>query len=358
VADFEALGLHDPARPYAAERVELLEYLVSLGATAEDLLAYRDQLPGLAAVVGLGAKGTLSVAEAAERSGVCAEKLRQIIRAAGFAEPSEDDRAVSESLVALAAGMAAAEAMFGEDSVLQLVRVMGSTMARLADALVSAFLVNVELRVRDEDPVGLEIARANAGAVRLLPLVNAGLDVLLRGHILAARRTIMSDADAGYETQRLCVGFVDLVGSTGLAQRLPIGELGQVLSTFEHLAADHVTAGGGRIVKLIGDEVLYVVSDESAACRIGLELTAAFADHPQVPPVRAGLAGGDVLLRDGDVFGPVVNLAARAVKLAAPSEVLATKAIALTAAVSAEPLPRQQLKGFGDDLELFRITPP
>src|SRR5439155_343527 len=82
-----------------------------------------------------------------------------------------------------------------------------------------------ELAARGEDPVGLAVARANAEAAALLPFVGSALDTLLRQHLLPARRTILGDAvDTGYETQRLAVGFVDLVGSTGLAQRLSTRE--------------------------------------------------------------------------------------------------------------------------------------
>jgi adenylate cyclase len=232
-------------------------------------------------------------------------------------------------------------------------------MARLADAIISAFLVNVEPAVRDADPHGLELARANAEASALLPTVNAALDILLRQHIIGARRMIFGDpADAGYETQPMCVGFLDLVGSTALAQRLSTRELGSVLTEFENVAADNVTSAGGRMVKLLGDEVLYTASDEAIACTIALNLVATFASHPIVPTVRAGVAGGDVLLRDGDVFGPVVNLAARAVKVAAAGEVVAPKTVAAAAGIRAEPLGRHQLKGFEDDVELCRLVAP
>jgi adenylate cyclase len=236
---------------------------------------------------------------------------------------------------------------------------MGSAMARLADAIVSTFLVNVEPGVRDMDPVGLALARANAEASALMPTVNGGLDILLRQHIIAARRTIVGDAaDAGYETQPMCVGFVDLVGSTALAQRLSTRELGAVLTQFEHVAADTVTSGGGRVVKLIGDEVLYTANDAGAACTIALDLASTFAAHPVVPTVRAGVAAGDVLLRDGDVFGPIVNLAARVVKVAAAGEVVVPTAVAAAAGVSAEPLGQRQLKGFDSDVELCRLIAP
>jgi adenylate cyclase len=355
-AEFQALGVYDPGVPHAAQQLELLEYLVSLGASAEDLVAYRDELPGLATVVTIRGGRALTMSEAVERSGVSEEKLLQINRAAGFPQPAPGDRVLGEQFAGLAAGMAAAEAMFGDDAVLQLVRVMGSAMSRLADALVSTFLVNVESALRDADPVGLGVARANAEAIALMPIVSGGLDILLRQHILAARRTILGDAaDAGYETQPMCVGFVDLVGSTALAQRLSTRELGAVLTEFEHGAADAVTSAGGRVVKLIGDEVLYSASDETAGCTIALSLAATFAAHPVVPSVRAGVASGDVLLRDGDVFGPVVNLAARAVKVAAAGEVVAPKAVAAAAGIEAEALGRQLLKGFDDDVELCRL---
>jgi class 3 adenylate cyclase len=359
VAEFQALGLYDPGAPDAAHLLELLEYLVTLGATADDLVAYRDELPGLATVVAISGGGALTLAEAAERSGVSEAKLLQLTRAAGFPEPGPDDRVLGKQLADLAAGMAAGEAIFGEDAVLQLVRVMGSAMARLADAIVSAFLVNVESAVRDADPVGLGIARANAEAIALMPIVNGALDILLRQHIIAARRSILGDAaDTGYETQPMCVGFVDLVGSTALAQRLSTRELGSVLTEFEHAAADTVTAAGGRVVKLIGDEVLYTARDEVSACAIALKLASTFTDHPVVPPVRAGLASGDVLLRDGDVFGPVVNLAARVVKLAAAGEVVAPKTVAAAVGIQAEALGQHQLKGFDEDVELCRLVAP
>jgi adenylate cyclase len=353
---FEALGVYDPGAPHAAQRLELLEYLVGLGATADDLVARRDELSGLAAVVSMRGGAALTVSEAVERSGISEEKLLRIMRAAGFAEPGPADRVIAERVADLAAGLAAAESVFGEDAVLQLLRVMGSSMARLADAIVSAFLVNVEPAVRDEDPVGLGVARANAEAATLMPTVNGALDILLRQHIIAAQRTILVEAsETGYESRRMCVGFLDLVGSTALTQRLSTRELGSMLTEFEHVAADAVTSAGGRVVKLIGDEVLYTTADEAAACTIAVSLSRTFAEHPAVPTARAGVAAGDVLLRDGDVFGPVVNLAARAAKVAAAGEVVAPASVAAAAGIRAEPLAQHELRGF-EGVKLCRLS--
>jgi adenylate cyclase len=353
--DFEALGVYDPGAPHAAQRLELLEYLVSLGATAEDLAARRDELPALASAVAIRSGRALTLSEAVERSGISEEKLLRIMRAAGFAEPGPTDRAIVEQVADLAAGLAAAESLFGEEAVLQLFRVMGSSTARLADAIVSAFLVNVEPAVRDQDPVGLAAARANAEAATLMPTVNAALDILLRQHIIAAQRTILGATESGYESRRVCVGFVDLVGSTALTQRLSTRELGSVLTEFEHIAADTVTSAGGRVVKLIGDEVLYAVADEASACAIAVSLASTFAEHPAIPAARAGVAAGEVVLRDGDVFGPVVNLAARAAKLAAAGEVVAPAAVAAAAGIRTQPLGQHQPQGF-EDADLRRLA--
>ena len=355
--ELQAQGLYDPRSPHAAAQLELLTYLVSLGAAVDDLVEYRDGLPGLATVIGVRGGPPMTLAEAVERSGVPEEKVLQLWRAAGFPAPAPDDRAFAAGFVDLAAGLAAAEHLFGETAVLQLLRVMGSAMSRLADALVSAFLVNVEPGARAEDPVGLAVAHANADAVAMLPFVTGSLDTLLRQHILAARRSILGDSiDLGYETQRLAVGFVDLVGSTALAQRLATRELGAVLTEFENEASDAVTASGGRVVKLIGDEILYTAPDERAAFAIALGLAATFVDHPRVPEIRAGLASGDVLLRDGDVFGPVVNLAARAVKVAAPGQVVAPSAVVSAAGLQGEHVDVPALKGFDAAVPLMAVT--
>lgn len=355
--DFEAMGLYDRAGPHAARQLELLEYLVSLGATADDLLQYRDDLPGVATVVASRRGDALTLSEAAQRAGIPEEKLLQIIRAAGFAEPGPDDRVISEQLACVAASTVAADAIFGPGGALQLLRVMGSAMARLADAAVSAFLVNAEPKGLDVDPVGLGAARASAEAVALMPIAGAVLETLLREHIVGARRTIRGSASAlGYETRQLCVGFVDLVGSTALSHRVSTSELGAVLTEFEHAAADAITASGGRVVKLIGDEVMYVTAEESTALGIALKIIAVINEDPRMPPVRGGVAAGGVLTRNGDVFGPVVNLAARAVKVAAAGEVVAPVALATAAGIEAEPLGRRPLKGFDYDVELCRLT--
>jgi class 3 adenylate cyclase len=94
------------------------------------------------------------------------------------------------------------------------------------------------------------------------------------------------------------------------------------VSRFEDVAHDTVTALGGRVVKMIGDEVMFVTDLAAQAARIALALAEAYADDELLSDVRVALAVGPVLVQDGDYYGPVVNLASRAAEIAAPGSVL------------------------------------
>ena len=355
--ELQALGLYDPSDQHAGLRLQLLNYLVDLGATADDLVAYKDMLPGLAGVLIMRGGPVMTLSELVERSGWSSEDVRHLVRVAGFPDPDPDARIFTEGFATLISQAGAAIDVLGQETLYQLVRVMGSAMAKVADAAISAFLVNIEPAARRGDPVGLGIARANVEATSLLPLVPPTLDVLFRQHLLAAQRTVLADEDlVGYEAQHLVVGFVDLVGSTELSEQVSLSDLGATLSSFETLAMDTVTAGGGRVVKLIGDEVLFTAPDARRACLIALELAEACERDELVPAVRSGLAGGKVMLRDGDVFGPVVNAAARIVKFAQPGEVVVTTDVAEGGGLAHVTSGRHQLKGIAAEIELATLV--
>src|SRR5207244_1836684 len=114
----------------------------------------------------------------------------------------------------------------------------------------------------------------------------------------------------GGPTVDLAVGFADLAGYTELAQGLDEHELSELLAGFETLAYDTAAEHNGRIVKTIGDEVMFVGAPRNVAM-IALVLAERATADAVVPDVRVGVACGTVLARDGDYYGPVVNLASR-----------------------------------------------
>jgi adenylate cyclase len=355
----QSLGLYRPDAPGDPDGLALLRFLVDLGATAEDLVEYHElgQLAGLATVLALRGGPGLTLGEVAERASLDEERVVAFVRAAGFPIPGPSDRVFSQSFAALSGLLPMADELFGADAVLQLVRVMGAAMSRLADAFVSAFLVNVEPPARLQDPVGLGIAQANAQAVAMLPTAMQVLDLLLRQHLLAARRSMLGDAvEVGYETNFVCVGFVDLVGSTALAESMSLAELGGLLTEFEHLVTDAVVDAGGKAVKLIGDAVLFTTTDPRDGCAIALAVTRMLDEHDRLPACRVGLAAGEVMLRDGDVFGHVVNLAARAAAEAAPNDVVVPTSLVHELGLGGTSIGPRRLRGFAEAVDLTRLA--
>jgi adenylate cyclase len=355
--ELSALGVYDPQGPDAELRLELLNLLVSLGATGEELVTFQDSLPALAGVLAIRGGPALTLEESSLRSGLTTGELRDLALTAGLPDPEPDVPVFTESFVAFASMVHEVAAVFGQQACTQLIRVLAAAMARVADAMVSSFLVNVASPAYRMDPVGLGVARANAEVGALLPVVAPALEALLRQHLLMAQRMVGSGADVGeFETRQLAVGFVDLVGSTELGEKVDLSELGATLIDFERIASQAIIEGGGRVVKLIGDEILFTAPDALTASSIALDLADAFQGHPTVPQIRAGLASGEVMLRDGDVFGPVVNLASRIVGVAQAGEVVTTPEVAIGTGLPSESLGVHRLSGILGDRELHRLS--
>jgi class 3 adenylate cyclase len=363
-AELEAAGLYDPDAEDAAEVLALLEYLVGLGATIDELVAAKPgELPMLASTIALWShRERLTLDEVAAASGVDHALIARTWRAAGFPEPDPDPdvRAFTQRDVEILALLLGGIELLGEEVTIQMIRVLGAAAARVADASVTAYFVNVVPQAVENDPSGLELARANAESMVLLDGITSGFDTLLRHHIERGFRPVETlSAAAGIDLVRRSVGFADLVDSTAWTQRLDLPALSQALSTFDSTASEIVVGRGGRVVKLIGDSVMFVADDPMAAADIALALVDNFASHEVLPPVRAGIATGDVLARDGDYSGAVVNLAARAVNVARPTTVLVDSetagALDGSPAFSSRTAGAFELKGFRKRVRLSRV---
>jgi adenylate cyclase len=361
-AELEAAGLYDPAAPDAADRLVLLEYLLAQGATLDDLVAAApDEFGMLAsrlALWGTGERFTLGAV--ADRFGVDRALLLRTWRAAGFPDPEPDAKIFAPGDVALFELTLAAFAYLGEDAVLQLLRVLAGASVRVADASISAFMVNVAPQALDQDPSGFALVRANTDTISLLGGMTSAFDTLLRHHIELGFRQTSPLSNSDVDLVHRSVGFADLVGSTSWTQQLDFSTLSHALSEFETRASEIIIGGRGRLVKLIGDEVMFVVEDASAAADIALALIEAFSRHPVLPPVRAGIASGEVVARDGDYSGNVVNLAARVLSVAEPSALFVDHATRVVLAEDArftiEPEQLHVLKGFDEPVGLAAVT--
>jgi adenylate cyclase len=107
----------------------------------------------------------------------------------------------------------------------------------------------------------------------------------------------------------------------------------------------------------MGDAVMVVGPDAAALVTVLAGLAGAVHRHPVLSEVRAAVAAGDLLARDGDYFGPDVNIAARAVAEAEPGSVVVTEAVAALLP-NPEPIGARALRGVDDPVPLFRAGSP
>jgi class 3 adenylate cyclase len=352
--DFEAVGLYDPCVDAGRGRLELLQWLHDHGLTLDEMVtAHRDR--ALGAVVGdrrLVPGERLDRATAVERSGLDGDRFDAIAGAFGFTRlqtSPPDEIGFTDAEVGAIAAFSALGDVFTDADSLAFLRVIGGAMNRIAEAGVSLFLHLVEDPTLQSGASELELAQQVFDAVGVVDGLAEQLDPVLRRQLMQAvertRQAMIGEAERFW--YRYTVGFVDLVGYTELSGSLSAPALAEFLRDFEGRAHDIVHGHGARVVKLIGDEVMFTAIDPAEAVAAGLALIAAFDDGSTAP--RGGMACGDVLLSGGDYFGSVVNLAARLVDLAVPGELLVTDELAAAApSCSFEPAGRRVVKGFAD----------
>ena len=132
-----------------------------------------------------------------------------------------------------------------------------------------------------------------------------------------------------------------------------------MLDRFEATTGDVIAAAGANVVKRIGDAVMFVTNAPGVACALALDLLEACA-AARLPKLRVGLAFGDVMVRQGDFYGPTVNLAARLVASAEPGTALTDAALhdrlaRVRAGYGFAPAGKYQLAGFDEPVEVFQL---
>ena len=284
------------------------DVLRALGTPEEDLAAATAPEELLLLVIDRGMAGSpprYTESEAATLAGLDADATRRLFRALGVPDPQPDEATLNDDDVEALRRVAALEraGLFPEHVLLQLTRVVGSSVARIAEAQVGAAVERVRSGGHMQGP--------EIGGLRDFPEI---LEVVWRRQMRAAARRRMELR--GDEMPTVAVGFADLVGFTALSQQLADTALAALVERFEATAYDIVGSHGGRIVKMIGDEVMFTVADVRTAVEIALTLSDTYHDDESLSDVRVGLSCGPVLDREGDLYGPTVNLASRIVNVA------------------------------------------
>lgn len=350
--------------PSAADQVTDLK---NLGATSTEIAIHAGNLEELQLVRTLWpGERRYTMADAARLLDVEVGQIIDIRVACGFNEPAPTVRVATDKDLEFYAMVLRAQELFGRDELMKLLRVIAVSVSRIADAATSTYLVQLaafdqEADESSDDVGDLHTAQSIETIGLVVPELSTAMETLLRKHLVAARRRGDDAVVAGtYETTQLVVGFADLAGSTQLTDRLTFEQIGHLLSRFEEVTSSVITRFGGRVVKLIGDEILFTVDDPVVGARMGWAIAEQLRDLPNMPQVRVGMAAGEVLRRDGDIFGPPVNRAARLVKAATPGTVVVTPVIqhAATKEFEMRLAGTTTLPGFSTATELWQLVEP
>jgi adenylate cyclase len=265
---------------------------------------------------------TLTSIDVAREAGVDLAQARRLWRALGFPPVPDTERVFTPADVEVvrAVRLLLETKSANPDDLLQLTRVIGQSLARVADAQVTVAAERLDQVRAEAVPDETAVAELVQRIATLAPSLEQFLGYVWRRHLLAALRSRAAAPAAG--DRPLTVGFADLVGFTALSQSIAARERAAIVDRFEALAYEHIPERGGRVVKMIGDEVMFAHDDGAHAADIAVALVEACARDSLVPDVRIGLASGPTLSWEGDLYGPTVNLASRLVNFARPGTVL------------------------------------
>ncbi|MFC6287807.1 adenylate/guanylate cyclase domain-containing protein [Nocardioides sp. GCM10027113] len=296
---------------------------------------------------------TLNALEVAATTGLDVDALRRLWRALGFPEHglevafTEGDTDAVSTLSGLVDS-----GVINFDMAVNLTRALGQTMARLADWEVATLAHRVEELEAGEQAMGSRRAQA----LRLVEEMNESFEGLLvyawRRHLAAAvtRLEALGASEDDLHTANVTVGFADIVSFTALSNEITHARIGELVEVFESRCADVVAAHRGRVIKSIGDSVLFVNPDPISAFDTAAGIINVIGRDSRMPDVRLGLASGSVVMRLGDVFGPPVNLASRLTNVARRNRIIIDAATAERLPADqfeTRRLPARPVRGFG-----------
>ena len=285
----------------------------------------------------LGGERKLRRREVAAGAGLSLLSARKLWRALGFPNLGDDDVAFTERDQAALNTVVdlVRSGNLTEDAAISVTRAIGQMTDRMVVWQIEAL---VEDMVHEQ---GLTDAQARKRLVNELPALVDPLEQMLvyswRRQLNAGVQRLAVRAEAGLQASEegregdeddaplplaRAVGFADLVSYTSLSRRMNEKTLAKLVQRFENKCAEIISVGGGRLVKTVGDEVLYIAETPAAGAEISLALAEAFTRDEILPEARVAMVWGRILSRLGDIYGPTVNLAARLTTLADPGTVL------------------------------------
>jgi class 3 adenylate cyclase len=208
---------------------------------------------------------------------------------------------------------------------------------------------------------GRYLAEHIAGA-RLVELPGSDVDLSWEAPELAldAIQEFLTGVRRSAEPSRVLatVLFTDIVGSTERAARVGDRRWRELLTVHDELAGRLVEQFRGRLVKTTGDGILGTFDGPGRAIRCAAALRDELAGIGLA--IRAGLHTGEIELRDGDVGGIAVHIAARVMAAAGPGQILTSRTVhdlVVGSDIAMDDLGTRPLKGVEGAWQLFAAAP-
>jgi adenylate cyclase len=277
----------------------------------------------------LGGERCCTRAEIERRSGVPPERTERLWQALGFADVGDEDVVFTDiDVEALRLmNMLIGSGLLDPTLEVGAVRAAGQALSRLAEWELGLLNDYVVTRVGTAQ-LSVDQTTVLRFADMILPTLERLHSYIWRRHLAALTGRLLAATPQELVTTTVVVGFVDVVGYTNLTRHVTERDLARLIERFESTAVGVVATGGGRVVKTLGDEVMFVADDPVGGSAIGLRMLDAIGVDQELPDVRIGMAFGHVLRRFGDVYGPVVNIASRLTTAAKPGTVLVDRELA------------------------------
>jgi adenylate cyclase len=330
--DFEPEGLLEGLSGKAREaRRALLKELTDQGVTLDELKrAVEENRLVLLPVERVFDEGAdrYTATEVAEASGLDPDFLGRLLQALGAPIPADDERVYADvDLEAAKRAKMFLDAGLPEEGVLETSRLIGISMANLADANVD--LVGDVFTEPGVDERELAMRYAAAARTMATPLGETLLHAYrlhLRERI---RQAVITEAELAEGrvsgSDEMTIAFADMVGFTRLGESLEIEQIGDLTGRLFELASDSARSPV-RLVKMIGDAAMFASPESGRLLEAVIGLVES-ARKENIPPLRAGAARGQALGRGGDWYGRPVNLAARITSFARPESVVVDQSV-------------------------------
>jgi adenylate cyclase len=328
--------------------------LLDHGATVDEVRAAAGSgQPGLAALniaLELYPPGRLEMADAASKANVSVDDVRRWWHDLGWPDPTRSGAKLNEAELRLLQIFAERfpQGLLPLEVISDFLRTATNSVAAIAESMLNTLRIGIDQPARARGASAVEVAEMHRGILQLfLPDFFETIQILFRRAVVEGAGADVTISRVGEVWSERTMVFVDLVDYSTLAQG-GSAHLAEVLDGFEQAVAGCATDYGGRLVKLLGDGAMLTFASRESA----IGAASSVVDDPTLPPCRAGVATGAVMLRHADYFGPVVNLASRLAEVVDAGSVAIDDSVEVAGATRMAPT---QLKGLEKPVTPYRI---